>query len=104
MSSIQDIDYAISIFNEYNCPFELMHCVSTYPMRDEDANLNAIKTLRDRYNCKVGYSGHEVGLAVSIGAAALGISSLERHITLDRAMYGSDQSASIEKNGMKGPL
>ena len=68
-------------------------------MNDEDANLNRIKTLHDRYKCNVGYSGHEVGLAVSYGAAALGISSLERHITLDRAMYGSDQAASVEPIG-----
>ena len=67
-----------------NCPFELMHTVSTYPMRDEDANLLLIKTLRDRYQCSVGYSGHEVGLAISYAAAALGIIT-ERHITLDRA-------------------
>ena len=68
---------------------------------DEDANLNVIETLRDKYKCNVGYSGHEVGLAISFGAAALGISSLERHITLDRAMYGSDQSASIEPMGLR---
>jgi len=78
-----------------------MHCISTYPMDDEDANLNCIQTLRDRYRCNVGYSGHEVGLAISYAAAALGITSLERHITLDRAMYGSDQSASIEPMGLK---
>lgn len=101
MSSYAEIDHAVSIFKEYNCPFELMHCVSTYPMKDEDANLNAIKTLRERYNCNVGYSGHEAGLAISIGASALGISSLERHITLDRAMYGSDQAASIEPAGFR---
>lgn len=101
MSLLDDIDNVVSIFKEYNCPFELMHCVSTYPMKDEDANLNVINTLRERYNCNVGYSGHEVGLAVSIGAAALGITSLERHITLNRAMYGSDQSASVEPTGFK---
>ena len=70
-------------------------------MKDEDANLNMINTLREKYNCDVGYSGHEVGLAVSYAAAALGITSLERHITLDRAMYGSDQSASIEPAGIR---
>ena len=101
MSTYDDIQKAVDIFREYNCPFELAHCVSTYPMRDEDANLKAIKTLRDRYDCGVGYSGHEVGLAVSYAAAALGITSLERHITLDRAMYGSDQAASIEPNGFR---
>ncbi len=99
MCEFDQIDRAVEIFKEAECPFELMHCVSTYPMNDEDANLNGIKTLRDRYKCDVGYSGHEVGLAVSYGAAALGITSLERHITLDRAMYGSDQAASVEPMG-----
>src|SRR3990167_8320942 len=99
MSTVKDIDRAVDIFKTAGCPFELMHCVSTYPMDDEDANLNRIMALRNRYGCKVGYSGHEVGLAVSYAAAALGITSLERHITLDRAMYGSDQAASIEPAG-----
>jgi N-acetylneuraminate synthase len=101
MSDVKNIDRAVQIFQEAQCPFELMHCVSTYPMVDEDANLNCIKTLRERYGCNVGYSGHEVGLAVSYAAAALGISSLERHITLDRAMYGSDQAASVEPAGLR---
>ena len=101
MSTYEDIDKVVKIFRESNCPFELMHTVSTYPMKDEDANLRMINTLRDKYQCNVGYSGHEVGLAVSYAAAACGISSLERHITLDRAMYGSDQSASIEPNGLR---
>ena len=101
MSTAKEIDRAVENFQKAGCPFELMHCVSTYPMDDEDANLNRIKSLRDRYKCKVGYSGHEVGLAVSYAAAALGISSLERHITLDRAMYGSDQAASLEPNGLR---
>jgi N-acetylneuraminate synthase len=91
----------VDIFRSANCPFELMHTVSTYPMKDEDANLNMIKTLRKKFNCNVGYSGHEVGLAVSYAAAALNITSLERHITLDRSMYGSDQSASVEPPGFK---
>lgn len=101
MSNIEQIDSAVNIFKKADCPFELMHCVSTYPMVDEDANLNCIKTLRDRHQCNVGYSGHEVGLAVSYAAATLGISSLERHITLDRAMYGSDQAASVEPAGFR---
>ncbi|MBM3395190.1 MAG: N-acetylneuraminate synthase [Betaproteobacteria bacterium] len=101
MSNQADLDRAVAIFRESGCPFELMHCVSTYPMEDEDANLRRIKTLRERYGCNVGYSGHEVGLAVSYAAAALGITSLERHITLDRAMYGSDQSASVEPAGYR---
>jgi N-acetylneuraminate synthase len=101
MSTYEDIQAAVDIFRAANCPFELMHTISTYPMRDEDANLNLINTLRARYQCDVGYSGHEVGLAVSYAAAAMGITSLERHITLDRAMYGSDQSASIEPSGLR---
>ncbi len=100
MSTLAQIDAAVEIFKKVSCPFELMHTKSTYPMEDEDANLNCIKTLRDRYKCDVGYSGHETGLAVSYAAAALGITSLERHITLDRAMYGSDQSASLEPGGL----
>ena len=101
MTEVKQIDRAVEIFKNAGCSFELMHCVSTYPMEDEDANLNRIKTLRDRYKCNVGYSGHEVGLAVSYAAAALGITSLERHITLDRAMYGSDQAASVEPAGFR---
>ena len=101
MSSVEEIDEIVEIFKSASCPFELMHCVSNYPMADEDANLTAIKTLRDRYKCDVGYSGHEVGLAISYAAAALGISSLERHITLSRAMYGSDQPASVEPAGLR---
>ena len=101
MTTYDDIQDAVNIFRKANCSFELMHTVSTYPMKDEDANLNMIKTLREKFDCNVGYSGHEVGLAVSYAAAALGVTSLERHITLDRAMYGSDQSASVEPPGFK---
>jgi N-acetylneuraminate synthase len=99
MSTYDDVQKAVDIFKEAGCSFELMHTVSTYPMKVEDANLNVIKTLRDKFNCNVGYSGHETGLTVSYAAAAIGITSLERHITLDRTMYGSDQSASIEPHG-----
>jgi N-acetylneuraminate synthase len=101
MTTYGDIQKAVDIFRELNCSFELMHTISTYPMKDEDANLNMIKTLRERFDCNVGYSGHEAGLAVSYAAAALSITSLERHITLDRSMYGSDQSASVEPSGFK---
>ena len=101
MTTYDDIQKAVDIFREADCPFELMHTVSTYPMKDENANLRMINTLKDKFQCKVGYSGHEVGLAVSYAAAALGISSLERHITLDRSMYGSDQSASVEPAGLR---
>ncbi len=101
MSTYDDIQKAVDIFNKASCSFELMHTVSTYPMKDENANLNVIKNLRERFNCNVGYSGHEVGLAISYAAIALGASSLERHITLDRSMYGSDQAASVEPAGFK---
>ncbi len=101
MSTYKDIEKAVNIFRRKNCSFELMHTVSTYPMKAEDANLNCIKTLRNKFKCNVGYSGHESGLAISYAASALGITSLERHITLDRSMYGSDQSASIEPNGFR---
>ena len=101
MTTYDDIQTAVDIFRKADCSFELMHTVSTYPMKDEDANLNMIKTLREKFKCDVGYSGHEVGLAVSYAATALNITSLERHITLDRAMYGSDQSASVEPSGFR---
>ena len=101
MSTYNDIQAAVDIFKSADCSFELMHTVSTYPMKDEHANLNVINTLRDKFNCDVGYSGHEAGLAISYAAAALGITSLERHITLDRSMYGSDQAASVEPGGFR---
>jgi len=100
MSKMEYIEDAVEIFNEVQCPFELMHTVSTYPMNDSDANLNAIKTLKNKFKCKVGYSGHETGIAISIAAVSIGATSLERHITLDRAMYGSDQAASLGPKGI----
>jgi len=101
MTTYDDIQKAVDIFRVADCPFELMHTVSTYPMKVENANLKMINTLRDKFQCNVGYSGHEVGLSISYAAVALNITSLERHITLDRAMYGSDQSASVEPQGFR---
>jgi len=101
MSTLKNIEVAVDIFKKNNCPFELMHSVSTYPMAVEDANLLTINSLKKYFNCKVGYSGHEDGVAVSLAATSLGISSLERHITLNRSMYGSDQAASLEPRGMR---
>lgn len=101
MSTLEQIDHALEIFKQADCSYEIMHCIATYPMDDTDANLNCIKTLKERYKCNVGYSGHEGGLAISYAAAALGITSLERHVTLDRTMYGSDQAASLEPNGLR---
>lgn len=102
MSTFKIIDDAVEIFKKHNCEFELMHTVSAYPFEDKLANLNLISVLRKRYNCKVGYSGHERGgLAISYAAIALGATSLERHFTLDRMMYGTDQIASITPNAFR---
>lgn len=101
MATLDEIDEVVDLFVKAGCPIELMHCNSTYPMKDEDANLNCIPMLRERYGCDVGYSGHETSLIkVCVSAVALGATSLERHITLDRAMYGSDQAASIETHAL----
>lgn len=102
MSTLPEIDEVVNIFKKKNCEFELMHCNSTYPMKEEDANLKCIETLKKRYDCNVGYSGHESSLLkVSLAAVTMGATSVERHITLDRAMYGSDQAASISVDVLK---
>ena len=102
MSTIAEIDEAVKIFKDNNNDnFELMHCVSTYPCKSEEVNLNIIETLRKRYGCDIGYSGHEEGLQISCAAVALGATSVERHITLNRTMFGSDQAASISPEGMR---
>ena len=103
MSTLEEIDVVVEIFKNEKCEFELMHCNSTYPMKEEDANLLCIPMLRNRYKVPIGYSGHESSLLkVCAAAVALGATSIERHITLDRAMYGSDQAASIETASLKG--
>ncbi len=101
MSTFQDIDKAVEIFTKHNCSYELMHTNSTYPSKPEAVNLNCIHTLRKKYNCNIGYSGHESGIAISLAATGFGITSLERHITLDKTMYGSDQAASLEPGGLR---
>ena len=101
MSTMKDIEKAVKIFRKYNCSFELMHTHSTYPMPVEEANLRVIQTLGKKFKCKVGYSGHEhSSYQLAMVAVTLGATSIERHITLDRAMYGSDQAASLEKAGL----
>jgi len=101
MSTMKDIEKAVKIFRKYHCPFELMHSHSTYPMPVEEANLRVIQTLGKKFKCKVGYSGHETSsYQLAMVAVTLGATSIERHITLDRAMYGSDQAASLEKAGL----
>jgi N-acetylneuraminate synthase len=97
MSAFDHIDRAVAIFKEHNCPFTLLHCVSTYPSEDNECNLLVMKKLRELYKCDVGYSGHERGILPSVLAVALGATVIERHITLDKKMYGSDQAASIDE-------
>ncbi len=102
MSTMKEIGDAVKIFRKNRCPFELMHSHSSYPMNLKEANLQVIKTLEKKFKCNVGYSGHEVSAyEVCIPAVMLGATSIERHITLDRTMYGSDQAASLEPNGIK---
>tara|TARA_B100000029_G_scaffold396452_1_gene394505 strand:+ start:739 stop:1572 length:834 start_codon:yes stop_codon:yes gene_type:complete len=102
MSSLKQISEAVKIFKKYKCPFELMHSHSSYPMPDDEANLLVIPFLMKKFRCKVGYSGHETGsYNICLPAVTLGASSIERHITLDRTMYGSDQAASLEESGLQ---
>ena len=101
MCTHEDVDKAVAVLRKHGCPFSIMHTVSTYPCAEEDLNLLAMQELRKRYGVPVGYSGHEVSVSPSVMAAALGASVVERHITLDRAMYGSDQAASLEKPGLE---
>jgi len=101
MSTIKEIEKAVKIFRKHKCEFELMHSHSSYPMKLDEANLKVIETLQKKFKCKVGYSGHETaGYLVSVTAVLLGATSIERHITLDRTMYGSDQAASLESPGL----
>jgi len=99
MSDLAEIDHAVEVLGTDD--LVLLHATSTYPSQPEELNLRAIETLRDRYGVPVGYSGHEVGLASSVAARALGACMVERHITLDRAMWGSDQAASVEPSGFQ---
>jgi N-acetylneuraminate synthase len=102
MSTVKEISEAVKIFRKNKCPFELMHSHSAYPMPEKEANLKVIPFLKKKFNCDVGYSGHEVGsYDVCIPAVVLGATSIERHITLDRTMYGSDQSSSLEEPGLR---
>ena len=100
MSTIQDIQKTINIFKKNKCKFVLMHCVSQYPCPDEKLNLKMIQTLKEKFKCDVGYSGHETTVSPSIFAYFLGANYIERHITLDRSMWGTDQAASLSKDGM----
>ena len=102
MSTIEQIKNAVDIFKKSDCPFELQHSNSTYPMKLEEANVKCIETLREEFGCDVGYSGHEdSSYIVCVIAAVFGATSIERHITLNRSMYGSDQAASLESPGLE---
>jgi len=100
MSSLKEIDDVVNKFVDDECPFVLMHCTSIYPCPNDKLNLNVITKLIDRYDCEVGYSGHSSGILDTSVAVVLGATYLEKHISLDRAMYGSDQSASLEEHGL----
>ena len=101
MSTMNDISRAVKLFRKFDCPFELMHSHSAYPMTAHEANLRVIQTLKKKFKCDVGYSGHEISsYSISMSAVLLGARSIERHITLDRSMYGSDQAASLEPSGL----
>ncbi|MBI1829469.1 MAG: N-acetylneuraminate synthase family protein [Thaumarchaeota archaeon] len=102
MSTIEQIRKAVDLFRKYDCPFELQHSNSSYPMNITEANLRCIPMLKKEFNCNVGYSGHEAtGYLICVAAVVLGATSIERHITLDRSMYGSDQAASLEPLGLQ---
>jgi N-acetylneuraminate synthase len=97
MSTLDEIDHAVEVLGTDD--LLILHCTSTYPSKNEELNLRAIPMLRERYQVPIGYSGHELGLATSVAAVALGACVVERHVTLDRAMFGSDQAASVEPQG-----
>lgn len=101
MSEMSNINKAVKIFKRNKCNFVLMHCVSTYPTEEKDLNLSLIPVLRNKFKCKIGYSGHESTVSPSVAAWFLGADYIERHITLDRTMYGTDQSASLSEPGIR---
>ena len=101
MSTYAHVSEAVAVFQKRDCPYILMHCVSEYPAPEHVLNLRCLIDLRQRYECPVGYSGHEVTPIPSVFAALMGAVAVERHITLDRAMYGSDQAASLERRGLE---
>ena len=101
MTNISDIKRVVKIFKKRKCKFTLLHCVSSYPAKEENLNLNTIITLKKKFNCEVGYSGHEASVSPSVYAYIAGATVIERHITLNRAMWGTDQSASLAESGIK---
>lgn len=101
MCTEKDIVNAVRIFKKYKCKYILMHSVSTYPANENELNLLYIKVLKKKYKCEVGYSGHESTVSPSLGACYVGADYIERHITLNRAMWGTDQAASLSPDGLR---
>jgi len=101
MATMKIIEDAVDIFARKGCSYTLMHSTSAYPCPDEETNVQMVRVLFDRFGPPIGYSGHEVGLLPSIVAVVLGATVIERHVSVDRAMYGSDQAASLEKRGLE---
>lgn len=101
MSKMENVTKAVNIFKSHKCKFTLMHCVSAYPCEDKNLNLKMIQTLKEKFRVDVGYSGHEKSVSPSLMAACLGATAIERHITLDRTMWGTDQASSLEPGGMR---
>ena len=101
MCLMKNIEKAVKIFKKAKCPFILMHCVSQYPCPDDLLNLNIIRTFKKKFNCEIGYSGHEISVSPSFFAWMLGANYIERHITIDRTMWGTDQASSLEQPGMR---
>lgn len=100
MSTLDEVDHAVELVQRHTDNFAVLHCHSSYPAPDEELNLRVINTFRERYQCPIGYSGHEFGLTATMGAVALGACIVERHVTLKRTMWGTDQMASVEPQGM----
>ena len=101
LATLKDIEKCVKIFKKAKCKFVLMHCVSAYPCPPEKLNLNTIISLKKKFKCEIGYSGHETSVSPTILAYSLGAKYIERHITLDRSMWGTDQSASLSEPGIK---
>ena len=101
MSTLDEIDETVNLIKKYDCPFILFHCVSSYPQSPEESNLRLMKILEERYKVPIGYSGHEIGIHISLAAIALGAKAIERHFTLDRNMVGFDHKLSLEPEEME---
>ena len=102
MSTLQEVDDAVNAIKSINkdADYAVLHCNSSYPAPNDELNLKCIETLQERYNCEVGYSGHEFGLTTTIASICMGATIIERHITLDRTMWGTDQMCSVEPQGL----